>query len=117
MIIGTSVCSDDRGEAVEGMMVRVERVSLLKSDGPLRAFQLAHPQIHRWYSVRESLVPNYDGRSSNGSYGAQTDWVGGVDRQWSAAMRCAAGERALFTAETQIAGRRASSNKEPKRIE
>jgi len=42
---------------------------------------------------------------------------GGVDRQWSAAMRCAAGERALFTAETQIAGRRASSNKEPKRIE
>lgn len=77
MIIGTSVCSDDRGEAVEGMMVRVERVSLLKNDGPLRAFQLAHPQIHRWYSVRESLVPNYDGRSSNGSYGAQTDWGGG----------------------------------------
>jgi len=77
MIIGTSVSSDDRGEAVEGMMVRVERVSLLKNDGPLCAFQLAHPQIHRWYSARESLVPNYDGRSSNGSYGAQTDGGGG----------------------------------------
>lgn len=31
-------------------------------------------------------------------YGAQTGWEG-VDRQWSAAMRCAAGERALFTAD------------------
>lgn len=37
---------DDRGQAMEGMIVRVEPVSLLKNGGRPRAFQLAHPHTH-----------------------------------------------------------------------
>lgn len=101
-------------------MVRVEQLSLLKNDGPPRVFQLAHPPTHsdqRLVGLRKRIPgADYDGRSSNGSYQAQTGLGGGgLDRQWSAAMRCAAGERALFTAETQIAGRRASSSREAKK--
>jgi len=95
-----SISSGDRGEAMEGMVGRVEQVSLLKTDGRLRAFQLADPQTHRLRSVVLSKrIPcaNYDGRSSNGMEHRRAG--GCVDRQWSAAMHCAAGERALFTAD------------------
>lgn len=84
-------CSGDREEAMEGMMGRVEQVSLLKNDGPPRAFQLAHAQTQRpRLVVLSKRIPcaDYDGRSSNGSYRAQTGWGGRLTD--SGALQCAA---------------------------
>lgn len=91
---GCSGCSGDCGERLEeGMMVRVEQLSLLKNDGPPRVFQLAHPPTHsdqRLVGLRKRIPgADYDGRSSNGSYQAQTGLGGGCLTD-SGALQCAA---------------------------